>query len=214
MKNTINLFLIFIFTFISISSFGQADSTQQKKKIIKADSLEIKEGKHGNLVAYLYELQQLSGVETIKHIDSTSGYSIVIPNWWKIRETPNNSLFGGTFPEVNKVQNALLFKAFNKTDYKNLKKFEAWVISNYKLGDIPKWSRNHKILLKQEIDDFKNIGNSYKVQLMWNGSIYYCCYIIVETSKSFLWIDFTATNDTYDINFPKLKELLKKYKTL
>ena len=206
MKQTFRIIVIIVFVVIGSYAFGQTDSSQVKKKIENV--------KHGNLVAYLYELQQITGVDNIKHKDSISGYSLVIPKWWQIRETPNTSLFGGTFPAIDDIQNALIFKAFDKTEYKNLEDFKDWVIEGYKLGDIPKWSTSHKVLLKKELDDFKKIGNSYKVQLMWNGSLYHCCYIIVETSNTYLWIDFTATKETYDVNFPKLEKIINDFKVL
>ncbi len=190
--------------FIMLSSIGFSQNEKSKTE----------KGKHGNLGAYLIELEQISGFDNIKHIDSISGYKITIPLWWKIIETPNTSMFGGTFPKINGIQNALLFKVFDKNTHKNLKKFEKWVITDYKMGDKPKWSSGHTILLKQEVKDFSEIGNSYKVQLMRNGKIYVSCYIIVETSNSYLWIDFTATKETYEVNYPKLKELLNSYRTL
>lgn len=197
-----------------MNSFGQTDSTHVEKKTQKGDSLKVENGAHGNLVAYLYELEQISGVDTIAHTDSISGYSVVIPKWWRIRETPNASLFGGTFPAIGTVQNALLFKTFAKSDYKSIKDFENWIIADYKMGDTPKWSNSHTLLLKKELDEFKDIGKSYKAQLMRNGYLYHSCYIIIETSNSYLWIDFTATQDTYEVNFPKFKEIMTKYKTL
>ncbi|RZN82829.1 MAG: hypothetical protein EVB11_07420 [Winogradskyella sp.] len=214
MRKTSRILIIIVFAFIGNNSFGQTDSTQVEKRAQKLDSLKAENGRHGNLVAYLYELEQISGIDNIKHTDSTSGYSLVIPLWWKIRETPNASLFGGTFPAINEVENALLFKAFGKSEYESFKDFKKWVIADYKMGDMPKWSNSHKILLKKELDEFKNIGKSYKVQLMRNGYLYDCCYIIIETSNSYLWIDFTATKETYDLNFAKLKEIIADYKTL
>lgn len=214
MKQTFRILIIVVFTLIGNNSFGQTDSTQVDKRAIKLDSLKTENGKHGNLVAYLYELEQISGIDNIEHNDSISGYSLVIPLWWKIRESRNNNFFGGTFPAINEIENALIFKAFNKSEYESIKDFENWVIGDYKLGDIPKWSNSHKVLLKKELEEFKEIGKSYKVQLMWGSKIYHSCYIIVETSNTYLWIDFTATEETYDLNFPKFEDIMKKYKTL
>lgn len=214
MKQTLRIIIIFAFALIGNNSFGQTDSTLVEKRAQKLDSLKAQNAKHGNLVAYLYELEQISGIDNIEHTDSISGYSLVIPLWWKIRETPNTSLFGGTFPAIDEIENALIFKAFNKSEYDNIKDFENWVIGEYKLGDTPKWSNSHKVLLKKELEEFNEIGKSYKVQLMWGTKLYHCCYIIVETSNTYLWIDFTATRETYDLNFAKLKDIMSKYKRL
>ena len=210
----IKLLLSILCITVVFCAFGQTDSIQINKETVKIDSVKAENAKHGNLLAYLYELQQISGEDNIEHSDSISGYSLIIPKWWKIRETPNTSLFGGTFPAIGNIQNALIFKAFDKSNYKTIKDFENWVIGDYKLGDTPKWSGAHKVLLKEELNDFKKIGKSYKVQLMWNGKLYHCCYVIIETSSSYLWIDFTATQETYKINYPKLKKIMADYKTL
>jgi len=202
MKNKIIISVLI--AMYSLLAFSQKNNNMR-------DSLSYE---HTNLYAYLIELEQISGKDNIKHIDSLSGFSITIPLWWKIRETPNISMFGGTFPEINGIQNALLFKAFDKQAYKSIKEFEDWVIAGYEIGDVPKWSDSHTFLLKKRIKNFSTLGNTYKVQLMRHNRIYVSCYIILETSNSFLWIDFTATKETYDINFPKLKLLLDSYKTL
>ena len=102
----IKIIIIFAFALIGNNSFGQTDSTLVEKRAQKLDSLKAQNAKHGNLVAYLYELEQISGIDNIEHTDSISGYSLVIPLWWKIRETPNTSLFGGTFPAIDEIENA------------------------------------------------------------------------------------------------------------
>jgi hypothetical protein len=174
----------------------------------------IETSKHGNLVAYLYELEQIKGIDNIKHTDTLLDYKINIPIWWKIRETPNIFMFGGTLPAIDGIENAILFKSFQKNEYKDLEDFDNWVIKSYKIGEFPKWSNNHTILLKKENEDFKKFGNSYFVQLMRGGKLYECQYIIIETSKTYLWIDFTATKETYNINLEKFSEILNRFEII
>ena len=171
------------------------------------------QNRHINLPAYLIELEQMSGRDSIIHIDSTYGFQITIPKWWHIRETPLN-LFGGTFPAVDSMENALLFKSFKKDEFKDLADFENWVVKDYSLGQSPQWSSQHKMLLKKELTDFKDLGNAYKVQMLRGNLIYDCCYIIAETSTSYIWIDFTATATTYPKNFDKFKEIVSLFKKL
>lgn len=140
--------------------------------------------------------QQKSGQDQIKHTDSTYGYSVDIPNWWNIKETPSPNFFGGTLPEIGISKSALLFKAFEKEKFKTFQNFENWVIAGYNSGDTPKWSNDHKVLLKQSLTGFKDLGKAYKVQLKANDTFYISCYILVETSKSYLWADLTATRET------------------
>ena len=70
-------------------------------------------GKHINMLAYLYELEQVSGHDSIVHVDSTYGYQVTIPLWWRIRET-QPFMLGGTFPAIDSIENALFFKCFKK----------------------------------------------------------------------------------------------------
>lgn len=174
----------------------------------------IETSKHGNLVAYLYELEQIQGIDNIKHTDTLLDYKINIPIWWKIRETPNIFMFGGTLPAIDGIENAILFKSFQKNEFKDLEDFDNWVIKSYKIGEFPKWSNSHTILLKKENEDFKKFGKSYFVQLMRGGKLYECQYIIIETTKTYLWIDFTATKETYNVNLKKFSEILNRFEII
>jgi hypothetical protein len=147
------------------------------------------------------------------HVDSTYGYKIVVPQWWNIRETPPN-MFGGTFPAIESIENALLFKSFEKAKYKSFADFENWVVKDYSMGQSPKWSSQHTFMLKKQIDDFKEIGNAYKVQILRGNKLYDCCYILIETANSFVWIDFTATSTTYTKNWDKFKEIANSFTKL
>ncbi len=158
--------------------------------------------------------KQQAGQDNIIFTDSTYGYGVVIPKWWTIKETPSANLFGGTLPEIGNSQSALLIKSFEKDKFKTLNNFEKWVITGYRSGDTPKWSNDQKVLYKKNLTEFANIGKAYKVQLKTEDSFYNCCYIIVETSKAFLWIDLTATRDNYDANFEKLETIMLGFKIL
>jgi hypothetical protein len=155
--------------------------------------------------------KQNAGQDQIKYIDSAYGYSVIIPKWWDIKETPNPNFFGGTFNEIEKSKSALLVKAFEKQKFNTLQNFENWVISNYKSGDTPKWSTNQKVLFKKNLPEFNTIGKAFKVQLKTEDTFYNSCYIIVETSTSYLWIDLTSTRETYDTNFKQLEKIMLQF---
>lgn len=73
-----------------------------------------------------------------------------------------------------------------------------------------KWSES---TLKKDLSEFSSVGKAFKVQLKFDDTFYNCCYIIIETSKSYLWIDLTATRETYDIDFKKLEDIMLKFST-
>lgn len=155
--------------------------------------------------------KQKSGEDQIKYSDSTFGYSVIVPKWWAIKETPSPNFFGGTFPEIEKSESALLFKSFEKEKFKTLDNFQKWVITGYRSGDIPKWSDSQKVLYIKNLSDFSAIGQAFKVQLKSEDTFYNSCYIIVETSRSFLWIDLTAKRETYDVDFKKFEKLMSQF---
>lgn len=176
-------------------------SYSQTQTTVHADSLQVIS-------------KQKSGDDQIKYVQSTYGYSVMIPKWWEIKETPSPNFFGGTFPKIDQSEGALLFKAFEKEKFKTLQNFENWVIEGYRSGDSPKWSNDHMVLFKKDLSEFADIGKAYKVQLKTNDVFYNSCYIIVETSQAFLWVDLTATRETYDANFKKLEKIMLEFTTL
>lgn len=157
--------------------------------------------------------RQAAGEDSITYVDSTYMYKVTIPKWWNIKETPSPNFFGGTFPQVNRSESALLIKAFDKENFKTFQNFDRWVISAYRSGDTPNWSNEQMVLFKKELSEFSSVGKAYKVQLKTEETFYNCCYIIVETSSAFLWIDLTAERDTYDDNFKQLKKIMQDFST-
>ena len=191
-KTSVALLLFFQVSFIGFSQTKSSDS---------------------NSVSEVIKKQKLGQVE-LNYTNTKFAYTVTIPKWWEIKETPSPNFFGGTFPEIDKSKSALLFKAFEKEQFKTLKNFESWVISGYKSGDTPKWSEDHKVLFKKDLQEFTSIGKAFKVQLKADDTFYNCCYIIVETSQSYLWIDLTATRETYDANFKMLEKIMLHFKAL
>ncbi len=164
---------------------------------------------HKNLPAHFLETRQMVGEDNIIHIDSLAGYKITVPQYWQIKETPTRNILSGVFPETNGIVNALALKVNLKSEFSDFNEFKDIVITNYEIGDKMKWSNKHELLKKEKLNLFKKIGEAYYVEMEWNNKVYCCCYILAETSNTFLWIDFTATKETYDTNFIKFKELIE-----
>lgn len=157
--------------------------------------------------------EQAAGKDSLLYTNADYGYSIVIPAWLRISQSPAG-VFGGIFPKVDAVENALAIKAFKKVEVGSMDNFEKWVIRDYIMGQSPRWDADTKVLLKKKLTDFGELGNAWKVQLIWEGNLYDCCYILTETSKGYVWIDFTSTSATYPVNFEKFKQLVSLFKRL
>lgn len=191
-KTLLILLLLSLVSYSSISQIASTDLTNTSQVIAK----------------------QNSGQDQLTYTDSAHGYSMIIPKWWTIKETPNTNFFGGTFDEIEKSKSALLIKAFKKGNFKTFQNFENWVVSSYKSGDTPKWSTNQIFLFKKNLSAFNTLGKAFKVQLKIGDTFYNCCYLIVETSQSYLWIDLTSTRETYDANFKKLETIMSQFTAL
>ena len=164
---------------------------------------------HKNLPAHYLETRQMVGEDHIEHIDSLAGYKITVPQYWQIKETPTRNILSGVFSKTHGIENALALKVNLKAEFSDFKEFKDIVIARYEVGDQMKWSQAHQLLKKEKLNVFEKLGDAYYVELQWNGKIYCCCYILVETSTTFLWIDFTATTETYDENFIKFKKIME-----
>lgn len=147
-------------------------------------------------------------------VDSLIGYKVIIPAWLKIRETGSEMTVGGTLPPVDGIENVIMIKAFSKKDYADLSAFKDFVIGTWTFGTHPKWSAKHICYGIKEIDAFPGIGKSYRASSLWQNHIYTCKYVLAETKTAFLWIDFTATPTTYEVNLQKFNAFLSGLRLL
>lgn len=147
------------------------------------------------------------------HADIQWGYSCQIPSWFRQLDTPDD-IFGGLLPAIDTIENSILFKGFPKTQFKTMDAFENWVVKDYTVGQESRWDPDQIILLKNLITDFTGPGIAYRVQILNQGVIYNCCYVLFETPKAFVWVDYTATNTTYKQQYPQFMEMVQTIKAL
>lgn len=148
-------------------------------------------------------------VDVQLYSNSDFGYKVEIPRWLTIKTNGASNLWGGTIDAVNGIENAIVINSFHKKDFKNLKKFINEKADKYKLGDK---INSQTVLLKNDIGNFENVGKAYKFQLLNGNKIYHSLFLFIETEKGFLWIIFTATPETFDVNIDKFKLFLKNLK--
>lgn len=193
-----NLFLLSLVAFVTTNSFGQT----------KTDSAKII---HKTFTDYndLQQQRKDDKIVAMYHVDSLLGYKAMIPTWLKMRETGSDWMFGGTLPAVNGIENAIMIKAFHKKDYADMAAFKDFVIGTWTFGTHPKWSAEHVCYGIKDMDDVPGIGKSYRASNLWQNRIYTCKYVLAETKTAFLWIDFTATPTTYEVNLQKFDEFLR-----
>jgi hypothetical protein len=192
--------VVFILSFIlvSIVIFSQENDTIHKsykdindlKKQTKADSIDL-----------------------YKYVDSTFSYEVSIPKWLNIKETGNAETFGGTLPVVKGIENAIIIKGFQKEEFKSFEEFITKYITGNKFGKKTLFSDDHYWYGNHELIKIEN-GVREKVFIFWNKAIYYHEFVLLKTPTAFLWVQFTSTPETYDINIKKFDEFLFGLKVL
>lgn len=188
--------------FCASLSYGQKNDTAKVKRGTFAtyDELRTKQQK--------YKLEELT------YLDSTFSYQVQIPAWLKLRETGNAQAFGGTLPAVKGIENAIIIKPFDKSGFASYAAFKQFVVEGSVFGQAPAWTPDAAFMGKKELSEFTNYGTSYKVYLMRRGLMYHCAYVLVETKSAYLWIDFTATPETFDKNLGKFKEFMSGFRAV
>ena len=193
MRKTI---LTLLLTYSIGLSFGQTtDSTE-----IKNDTFDTYEE--------LRDKQHKAGIGTLTYIDSTFNFQVEVPDWLHLLETGSVYIWGGTLPAINGIENAIAIKSFDKKKFNSFNKFKKFVVEDLVLGQLPTWSSSHKFMGRKDLGKHKNIGNEYTVYWMRGGLMYHCKYILLETKTAFLWIDYTATPETFDKNINKFEEFM------
>lgn len=145
-----------------------------------------------------------------EYIDYAYGYSIQKPTWLNIKETGNPKLWGGTFPPLRGIENAVYITGFQKSEFTSFKDFQRIYITGNKFGEETLFSKNH-IWYGRNERDFKKIkkGVSSRVFTFFKNKIYHNQFVLIETSKAYLFINFCSTPETYDENIVKFNEFLK-----
>ena len=193
--------LVLLATLYAHLSFGQA-----------VDSSAIKHDTFNNY-EHLRIKQKELGIDKLTYLDSTFNFQVKVPNWLNLKETKSIYVWGGTLPAVEGIENAIVIKAFQKSNYKSLKDFKNYLVEGLEFGHPVRWSQSHLFMGKKPLGAYKNIGTAYKVYIMQNGLLYHCEYILLETKTAYLWIDFASTETTFDKNIDKFEEFMSGFET-
>lgn len=204
--------LLILSLFLSIASFSY--SQDKKYYRIKDDLKEFVLTPYHNNDMVIWKIQiASSGVKRVIYLDTINGFKAKVPKWLDLKETRNLYFFGGTLPAIGDVENAITISSAQKSRYGSFEDFKHFIIEDPKyLKKSPAWSNRHTIK-KVDLQKIKD-HDSYKVELDVNGSAYLSNYVIINTPKAYLWINFAATPDTYGINLKKFQEFMKSFEVL
>ncbi|MCI5056206.1 MAG: hypothetical protein MRY83_08860 [Flavobacteriales bacterium] len=143
------------------------------------------------------------------------GLKVEIPEWLNLKETGNKNLWGGTFPALDGIENALMISGFDKTEYKSFEEFKKVFITGNTFGKTTLFSDTHIWYgyNKRDLIEIKK-GVSCRVFTLYQKKIYHNQFCLIETDKAFVWIQFVATPETYDTNIEKFNSFVGSIKYL
>ncbi|MBR9860832.1 hypothetical protein GYB22_08805 [bacterium] len=187
--------ILFAFTILLVSfSFGQADSASTDLEPI-------------------WEIPSKDAAEV--YIDSVNAYRVIIPEWLELIDFRQEGVWGGVMPDTFQTRNALTIKSYPKDSFLSKSDFIMYVYGHVQVGKSPFWNSGFICTHKQMIPDYQFLGyQGYHLQLFRNGTTFLADYIITETSESYIWIDFTSTDQTHDLNQVKMFEFLRGFQVI
>ena len=150
-------------------------------------------------------------IDSLTYVDSAFNYTVQIPNWLHLRETGSSTMIGGTLSAVNGIENAIMIKGFSKSEFKSFVEFKEIYLTGNKFGEPTKFSREHIWYGQNPLIKIDN-GVKQKVFIYWRNKIYHNLFILLETKSAYLWIQFTSTPDSYDLNISKFNEFMTGFK--
>lgn len=113
-------------------------------------------------------------------------------------------------PAIEDVENAILVTAYDKSGFASFKDFQRIFITGNVFGKETLYSKEH-IWYGRNERDFKQIENgvSSRVFTVYEKKVYHNQFVLLETSRAYLWIQFVSTPATYDVNIGKFNDFLK-----
>ncbi|MGV3458899.1 MAG: hypothetical protein ACO1N9_00445 [Flavobacterium sp.] len=94
----------------------------------------------------------ISDIASSDYTDYEYGYSIIKPEWLKVRESGDLSMWGGTLPAVEGIENVIYVKGYKKDRFKSFDEFEHIFITGNKFGEKTLYSQAHTWYGRNERD--------------------------------------------------------------
>jgi hypothetical protein len=140
-------------------------------------------------------------------------YQVEIPSWLTINAGYSYLNWGGKLETNNEVKSGIEVKSFDKKDFTNYETFKKYILGST-FGEPMMWSKYHKMYSSKFLGNWKDQGESYFVSLLYGKHLLCYKYILIETSASYLWVEYSAPKEDYEANISKFDEFLEGFKTI
>jgi hypothetical protein len=144
--------------------------------------------------------------------DSLNGYTLQIPQWLAIKDD-TEMMLGGVLPPVKDIENAISVTAFPKSKFRSFDDFKTTYLTGNVFGKPTLFNTDFVWYGQNELQKTEK-GVAQKVFIFWNNAIYHDKFVLLETKKAYLFIQFVATDETYDLNIKKFDKFLAGLKMM
>ena len=163
------------------------------------------------LISFFASITAFSQTSDSTRIDSVLNYEVRIPGWLHLIETSSPTVFGGTLPAINGIENAITVRGFSKTQFKSFDEFKDIFLTGNKFGEPTKFDNEQIWYGQNKLMEIEN-GVKQKIFIYWQNKIYHNLFVLLQTKTAYLLVQFVATPETYDINILKFDEFLSGLK--
>jgi len=139
------------------------------------------------------------------------GYYLQIPESLEVINTHNPYIFALRFPVVAQAANAFMVKVLPIDQYAGFEEMQKAVIESLSREENKQIDGQVYLLDYEPMNEFKKTGPAFKVHVLDRGKEFVCCYVFAESPKAYLWIDFVATKESYDVNFHIMRSLMQDF---
>ena len=205
--------IIVLILIMSVNSYCQDTEYYRIKKNTKTVTITP----HDNGTIIMYKLTGLfDNARKVYYNDTINNYRVLVPKWMELQETNNLYIFGSTIPREDGVDNAICINSATKNDFNSITDFKTRIIENpnYLIENDSTWIMGKEFTLKSFKKELLEEYESYKVEFTRKEKNYLGQFILLETKKAFLWINFIADENTYKSDFKKFKKFIRKFELL
>lgn len=163
---------------------------------------------------YTFLKKHMASENTLVYTDAAYyGYRVAVPAYWNIKPAFPNVLQGVIF-ENDSTSASLSISCQLKKDIESFEDFEDWVIGKYSPGETPEWDQYEKLISWKTTNKFDRLGKGYEAVFSTDGAKSYCWFILLESSKSYIWITFRTNRLEGENGFDRFKDIVKQFSRL
>ena len=148
------------------------------------------------------------GANAAEYVSETFQFQFTPPEGMKLVETGSAFVLKATFPTSADTDNNLTIKISPAYKVGSFQAFQDLIIAANEVGSAPRWSQEHTLLAKEALPPVGEGWPAWRVKLQWREQVYQSQFVLVETPEAYLWINYSATPDSFAADLPHFQAFL------